>query len=586
MLDRVEAAPNGKERVHAAATGSSRARLVLVSAVASLLSILPIVYAHRASPRTLVSAHGLLHAAIAQRFQSPSAVPGRPENPFFAGAALPYYWFFHYLAARVADLASIHALYAFELMILAAMCVLWFTAVALGSRLYGGITPGLAIGFLALAGANPFGVAILLAKLAVGGSDVLADRPDYLWGIAHPILGVARFNDPYALYGPLLNFFFNISSRPIALTLLLVICFSLAAWLESGRLRAWIGLMLGSAACTAFSFLIGVTAGLALIGGLVVAWGAGAIVGFSGSTTANHATQKTVKAAAALLLGMLLASPTYYYFFLGSSDQSVHLSLRLWLIEGVALSGMVLAATAAIGVLRATGIRQQFLLATTAAGYALLAGSAVVELPVFNDSNLFHAAIFFLSVPAAGCFAPGIQWSRAQRLLSWGMMVLLFLPTTCVVAYAYLNRPAIALEIDGRQLYRLPRDSSLAHLYAWVREMTASDAIFILDPTHSIAAGGNMPEFPAMTGRVMFTTEPKNYMVTPNADAKLRHSLAVHLLDGAAATEREAAYLTSFNRPIYLVVAGSGDGGALGTLENRYGSAVFRDGDVSVLRVQ
>lgn len=570
----------------AARSTRTRQRLIIAATVASVLSILPIVYAHRASPRTLVSAHGLLHTAIAQRFQSASALPGRPENPFFAGEALPYYWFFHYLAARIGDMAAIHPLYAFELMVLAAVCVLWFTAVAMGCRLYGGVAPGVAIGFLALAGANPFGAVILLVKLAVRGASVLRDSPDYLWGIAHPILGVARYNDPYVVYGPLLNFFFNISSRPIALALLLLVCLSLATWLQSGRRRAWIWLTLSSAACTAFSFLIGVTAGLALIGGLAVAWGLSAIVGLGGASTGNRTTERTIRAAAALLLGMVLASPTYYYFFLGTEDQSVHLHPRLWVIQGIALSASVVAAMAVVGVLRAKGVRQQFLLATAAGGYALLVGSAIVELPASNDSNLFHAAIFLLSIPAAGCLVPAARWSRVPRLLSWGMLLLLFLPTTCIVAYAYLNRAAIALEINGGQLYRLPRESALAQLYTWVRGNTPSDAVFILDPTNMVAAGGNMPEFPAMTGRVLFTADKTNYIVVPHADATLRTNLALHLLAGEAANEQETAYLKTLQRPIYLVVTDSKDRAALRSLENRYGTASFHDSDVAVFQLR
>jgi hypothetical protein len=559
-------------------------QIVVVSVVGSLVSILPIVYAHRASPRTLVSAHGLLHTAIAERFQSPSAVAGRPENPFFAGEPLPYYWFFHYLAARISVVAGIHPLYAFEFMILVAMSVLWFAAVPLGYRLYGGLIPGLAIGFLALAGANPFGAMILLVKVVARGASVLADGPDYLWGIAHPIMGVARYNDPYAYYGPLINFFFNISSRPIALSLLPVICLSLLAWLQSRSLAAWLGMTLSSAACAAFSFLIGVSAAVAMIGGLAVVRGLCALGRLGEAPTGNRGTRDAVAAAAALLLGLVLALPTYYYFFLGAENQSIHLGGRLWSVEGSALSASVVAVMAVRGVLRAKGVRQQFLLATTSAAYALFIASTVIELPVFNECNLFQAAVFLLSIPAAGCLAPGVAWSRARTLLAWGLMLLVFLPTTCIVAYAYLNRAAIAVEIAGGRLYRLPRESPLAHLYEWVRDQTAPDAIFILDPMHPIAAGGNMPEFPAMTGRVMFTAGPKNYMVSADAAAPFRVGLALHLLAGQVANEHETAYLDSLQRPVYLV--GGFSGAAVQSLESRYGPPVFRDGDLAVLRIR
>jgi len=165
-------------------------------------------------------------------------------------------------------------------------------------------------------------------------------------------------------------------------------------------------------------------------------------------------------------------------------------------------------------------------------------------------------------------------------------VLLAFLPTTCIVAYAYLHRPAIAFEIENGDMYRLPRSSPLAHLYAWIGQHTERDAMFILDPRHLISVGGNAPEFPAMTKRVMFTAESHSYMVAPHADAKLRHDLAVHLFDGEATDARDTAYLARFHRPIYLVVTNSDEAHGIAGLENRYGTAAFREGDVAIFPIR
>lgn len=554
---------------------------LLLASVAALVSIVPIAYAHRESLRTLISAHGLLHAAIAQRFAAVSVWPGRPENPFFAGEPLPYYWFFHYVGARLAGLMEIHPLHAFELLIFLALGVLWWTAALLGRRLYGGIAAGLAIGLLALAGTNPFGAAILLAKIGARGPAFLEDRGDHFWGLLHPIFGAARLSDPFGLYGPLLNFYFNISSRPVALSLLLVMSCCLLAWLQSGDRRAWLGLMAGTAVCTAFSFLIGVVSVLALSGGLLVA---AAWTTFMAARDANADGHygRTLKAIAALVLGALIALPTYYYFFLGGNDQSVRLNVRFWVVQGIASSAFLLVALVCVGVRRATGIHRQFLLATMCAGFALLAGSAVIELPASNDCNLFHAAVFLLAIPAAGgllAVADGVKpWSG----LAWAAVMLIFLPTPGLVAYAYLHRPPIPLEITGQGLVRVPPDSSMAHLYDWIRTRTAPDAIFILDPRSLATPGGSIPEFPALTERFLFTGARKDYMVAPHGDAQLRYDIALRLLGSAPADEEQHAYLKRLGRPLYLVLSNAVAYHDARALEGRYGSAVFRHGDVVV----
>jgi uncharacterized membrane protein len=87
-----------------------------VSGIAALFVLL-IIGIHRESPRTLISFHGLLHAAIAGQFteQMPTSFP--PENPFFAGRPLCYYWFYHCLAAQLVRLFGMNIFHAFEALI-------------------------------------------------------------------------------------------------------------------------------------------------------------------------------------------------------------------------------------------------------------------------------------------------------------------------------------------------------------------------------------------------------------------------------------------------------------------------------------
>src|SRR3954466_4798093 len=56
--------------------------------------------------------HGFVHAGIASRF-SDAAFP--PENPFFAGERLPYYWAYHFVGywlSRASRLDLLHTFHA------------------------------------------------------------------------------------------------------------------------------------------------------------------------------------------------------------------------------------------------------------------------------------------------------------------------------------------------------------------------------------------------------------------------------------------------------------------------------------------
>src|SRR5690554_1671565 len=77
---------------------SARLRLPQTLAVATTAVALA-AFLQTSNARTLVSWHGFLHTAIANRF--PGSF-GTPDNPFFAGEPLPYYWFYHYVAAGLA----------------------------------------------------------------------------------------------------------------------------------------------------------------------------------------------------------------------------------------------------------------------------------------------------------------------------------------------------------------------------------------------------------------------------------------------------------------------------------------------------
>ena len=80
-----------------------------------------------------------------------------PENPFFAGEPLKYYWFFHWMGAQVSRVFGVDPLTALRFLALAGLVLLTLAAGLVGRRVYGSLGAGLLIGVFAFAGPIPWG---------------------------------------------------------------------------------------------------------------------------------------------------------------------------------------------------------------------------------------------------------------------------------------------------------------------------------------------------------------------------------------------------------------------------------------------
>jgi hypothetical protein len=570
-----------------------RFRSWAVVVVVAILWSLPILALHRASPRTLASAHGLLHAAVSQRFVESGSVAIPPENPFFAGRPVTYYWFFHFAGASLTALFDLDPLHAFEALIVASMVGLVIWSAILGRALFGRPLAGLMIGYLALAGTNSLGPVALLGRFIRHGTIVFQDNPHHLWGIAHPIFSLARVGDPWGLYGPLINFYLNITSRPVALSLLIAVLLFLY-WALRNRSRApLIGLSLTTALCTMFSPLIGLAAGASLLGGLTASWMWDRLRFQKGQQLESIWGGSRLAAGAAIGLGLILALPTFYHMFslAGGGVEFFAGSIgRLWT---VLLSGHLLLLLAGYGTWRCSmdRDRRRFFVAVLAAALLLLSANIAVSIPPGNESNLFHAAVFLLAVPAsASIFIPqtwGTPGELRVSLRRAGALVLIFLPAPVIVLASYMGRPPLPLGFEGSTLVRLPVESNLSRLYRWTRGNTPKEAIFVIDPRKPVVKmGGNVSEFPALTGRVIFTDSPTSYMVDRYQDAQFRFRMAVRLVSGDSLDQSEKAYLDELKRPIYVVVRNANDRLRYQRVVALYGPAAFEQGDVGVFQWQ
>ena len=531
-----------------------------------------IVALHRASFSTLVSAHGLLHTAVARGFER-SWTLARPENPFFVGERLPYYWFYHYVAGRLSAVAGVHPLITFEALMLLAVALVWFSGAALGRRLGWGAVPSLAIGLFALAGANSLGSLILVSKLAAG-KPWPADDGAYLWGLTHPVMGMIRWNDPGALYGPLLNFFLNNSSRALALAFVLAMLLALQGYLEQRRARWLCGLLLTASASAALSPIIGLVAAGALSAALAGDCLAGMFQLAAGEK--DRQAKADLLAAAALAVGCVVALPTYYHLFGRSAQPEIVIAFRPDLVATIAVSTAPLFALAIFTLLHSK--QHRFLGIVTAAAAMLLFGNTLLQIPGANESDLFHVAAILLAVPAAGAFVELRTFAPAIRRTAGAALLAAMASTTAVVLWAYWERPAIPLRLEGAQLRRTPDGSPVSKLYAWIITSTPANAVFITDPQAAARAPvGNTPEFPALTGRGLFVGQGPEYLVDPFADAGRRRRIAATLVSGGALDPDERAYVDALRRPVFIVIEHPTES-AVQALGTRYGAPRFEDG--------
>lgn len=512
-----------------------------------------VLLVHRESPRTLVSAHGLLHAAIAERFRTGVGAGFPPENPYFAGEPLPYYWAFQWAGAKLSLLLGTDPLHAFEILVLAGLLALVFACAELGRSLFGSVAAGLGIAWLALAGSLPQGPIVLLVRLSSWG---MPAEDGYLWGIVHPIVRTMRVSDEFSMYGPLFPFFVNATARPLGLAFLAVVVLAARSFLVRPSLGRGAVLVLCAALLGCASSLLALSAGSAFAACLLVV-----------------SRRSGAAAAGAIVLGIAASFPTWSHL-LGGVPLAFHdLSGVGRQLGRMGESGWLIAVLAVLGLRATSGESKPFLLACACAALALVAGCAVLALPVGNEDNLFHGALVLLAVPAAG-------WMRTPARAAFAVAV--FLPTLCVQVGASFGRRPVDLAFEDGRIVRANAAGAQARLESWIRESTDARAVFVIDPRPPTqAAAGNSAELPAVTGRTLFTERAGHYLVAPNRDGARRAKIATQLATGEAIGESDGALVEALQRNVYLVCREPNKEAAL---ERLHGTALFRAEPLSVFR--
>lgn len=538
------------------------------------------------NPRLVASWHGFLHTAIANRFPASGLIP---ENPFFAGEPLPYYWAFHRSAATVSHWLGLDPLTGMRLLTLLGLVILVTVAVLIGWRVFRSAEAGLLIGLLALAGLNPAGPAIATARHFSSGVTLFEQEPgapnvetvftsnetaDSL--MSRNLLGRMYFSTDWR-HGNDIAWFFDISSRGLALALVLVLVGLTLREHRSGALLA--GQAITAAVLTALNPIMG----------LAVA----AMLGFSLLLLGRRISFPSV---AALAIGVLLAAPTYYHLFVhGGGGTSINAPGLIGLkLVNMGINFIVLVPLALLSLRIQAGSFTIPLRAVTLTGFFLLLAMVTVHLEEGNEHNLTNAAQVLLAVPAVATLAlsrDGTARINARR--AFLIIGLLFLPVLGATWLAFDGRPALPFAA-GRALTRTPSSEPLPQLYGWIRDKTPRNAIMVTDPVLPVKMSGNVSELPAFTGRTLFIDHP-SYLTTPYPDTQRRQSIARQLVDGGRSNSEDAAYLWRVRRtylasggqprPLYLITYRADRNDIVEKLTAANGAPVFQSGFVAVFQV-
>jgi hypothetical protein len=256
--------------------------------------------------------------------------------------------------------------------------------------------------------------------------------------------------------------------------------------------------------------------------------------------------------------------------------------LRPGLLATILVSISPLIILALTGLARLPAERRYFGI-LAAAGSALVFGNAFLQLPAGNDSNLFHVGAIMLAVPAAGVFRMVDGWPRRSRRITFGLLLLILVSTPLMVFRAYWNRPPVPLVVDGVRLRREPVGSPLSAAYDWIRTSTPAEAVFVVDgQLLETTFLGNVPEFPALTDRLVFVSPEPDYMVDVYPDANRRRDVAVRILSGVM-TSADIQYVTNLGKPM-LAMVGERPADVMSRLRSEYGPPVFQVPGVAIFR--
>ncbi|MEQ8763961.1 MAG: hypothetical protein RL885_08540 [Planctomycetota bacterium] len=526
--------------------GGDRAFWLTLTAGAVLAVV--IMAPNLASLRARAGTHGLLHAAISESIIE-RGLP--PENPYFAGETVLYYWFYHLSVAPMSEHGDPLLAFALSNLIL-----------LLGTLL---VLHELAIRLFRIAAAGPIAAAIGFFGLNAFGwiFFFLADRPDSLEQ-------VEAAKPPFFFYRWLasgwdtrvtatLTKFLNVSSNQATVAAGLILLWLGIRAVQSDsedRRGRWVLAGLATFACSVFEplvalgFLLPLGAGLVLTGGL--SWLRGQ------RDIALDVLRLLIAIGVGGLLSLIVLWP-WMGAALDESNPALEAAgpARHW-IGLFATCGLLLALASwsAFPMLRAG--RRDVLVVSV---FSVVLAAMALGLQAAEDCEYKFLRVLSLPLGLLAAERIAFHWRQggARRPIVALALALTLIPTNAIawIAVVAFARGEARFEWTEDGFVRSPVDSPASEILQKIRSETTPETIVLDDPRfypNNVAGGLHHNEVPIFTRRALFTDD-EFYLTDRYEELPARLELCQKLfrVDGQL-TQEQIALLRDLGRPVVLLL--------------------------------
>ncbi|MDQ7006101.1 MAG: DUF2298 domain-containing protein [Acidobacteriota bacterium] len=492
------------------------------------------------SPSFRASYHGLLHSSIVYQV-SRTGIP--PENPYFAGEPLHYYWGFHLLGALIGKALGIDPLSSLSILRLGAATGLPLATARLGRRIAPRRLNSAVASIAGLAGLNGLGWLFLLGR---------SDEFLGLWREGANPLGVLSlmswgFNRRLAAG---LTIALNLSGFGLGIAVGLVAVEQAALVARGKGARAAVAAVLLVATSILINPLAGAAALLILAGTTI-----GALWPARGRW--NRAAWLGLACGVG---GLVLAAP-YLLSITGGETRDLLRFVRPRLWQGLCVLGplILIALPAGIAECRLRPLRR-WLPIGLAACFPALAGT-VMRLPAQDEYYFLRAAALPLGFFGAATLrgARG-RWRGIMAMASF----LVFVPPTAIVATAYFAaaRRPMPLVAAGDNLILLPRSRDETRAYDYLRNQTPPNSVIVeqfskQQLSFRPAQGSDVPVFAQRDEYLGYnsgvTRKTRGMLIGGYRDLRKRKKQLARLFGSPCHVEIVKEIHTELGRPVYVL---------------------------------
>jgi hypothetical protein len=491
----------------------------------------------------LVRSDGWIHAGLVWEIVH-HGIP--PQDPRFAGLAINFMWFYNLFIAMLASLGRRDPFVFMTLFNTLNLAVCAALAYRIALELWRDRTSARGAALLTVVGLNagtwllwPLG----LVRSLVGETRGWADAQSYVAAFKPGTCDIIfSLPAPFARFVLFLDKFTVGTSLSYAWLLMAIWLWSLVRWLERGRREALVWAAVSAAGMFFMHTVVGASVVPVGLATLALAWLARPRWPWLPSRS------RLAALAAVTMCGALLAAPYTWSISRGwapsRSGFKVPLVQPSWTIAWTLVSACAVTfwfARRPLGRVfreRLTGGAMLALFTLSMTAFALL-----VHLRLNNETKFVFQVFIPLALFGGATFLPDLRAfvRRRGRWVAVPVLALLFLGGPALMLQGYCADP------EGRTSPRLHPSPGEQRLYAWIRERTPAEAVFV------DARGRDLVMVLAERRLWVGTTSVPELAAFPVREMDERRAVEADLFGSGADLEHSVRSLARLLQPVYVL---------------------------------